>query len=452
MALVSKPHTFANGEIVSHTEHNENYDALFGVVNGGIDEDNLSPSIAIPNSALVEISPTIVGDFSADVFEYGSEADPGDTATPSLPTDLTQELGRVRRKLASLRGYSLSPQYTNSSGVATSAAWVEPRIVGHNLLPNPGFEVHTQGATSAPNGWTTLGTLTDCSIANPAHTGVGLEKRSLKIDPGASSSGIQCTVAGLKTGVKYLVGVAYSLTSGTINLVTTGGLASGNYRNLGLTDAVATTAGSFEVLQGVVKPTTTPGSIVVQIYGTTAAADFNLHYAWMYELQDGHPVEQPSLPVLTATDTTAANVPAAGWTGTGNTWRTETQTALSLTQYVPYPGYRLTYEVQFPFRSIDATDEAMLAYGAIQLNIDGGGASTVSGPVFYEGHAVSSNGTFGGTFSLRHIVDNPTPGSSYAFTFLVGVYDGADYAQMTAPPLVNSVQMEARARLIMEKL
>lgn len=447
---------WASGETITHTEHNNEWNTFLTDYNGGITNANISGSAAIANSKLVDIAMSKVLDLADDIATYSGTTTPGDTASPSLPTNLSEEMTRLRYRIAANRRYLTNVYYMNSSGTATAASWLEPSPVGPNLLPNPGFEVPLASSTSAPSGWTLVSTPSLLAIENPAFPTYGLEKRSLNITTNGANEGISVDVGGLKSGAKYLIGMAYTLTDngnptpGVLRLSTTNGLASGNYRNLVL-DTSTEAASTVVVVNGIVKAQTPAVTMTVSITATTAGADFNILEVWMYELSDGYPVDLPSIPTQTASVSTATSG-MTGWTGTGNAWRTDTLSGLSLTAYVPAAGYRLIYEVSVPIRSTNNSDEGLIAYGAIQRNVDGGGASTVVGPSFFEGHAVSSNGTFGHTFNMRYVLDNPTPGSSYAMTFLLGAYDAADYADVIAYPLVNTVQMAGNARLILERL
>jgi hypothetical protein len=112
----------------------------------------------------------------------------------------------------------------------------------------------------------------------------------------------------------------------------------------------------------------------------------------------------------------------------------------------------MTYEVSVPIQAANQSNEGIRVYGKIQLEIDGLGANTVSGPVLFDAHAITSDAEFGHTIVMRHVVENPTPGSSYAFTFVLGARDEADYADIIVAPIANGVQMVASSRLIVERI
>jgi hypothetical protein len=172
-------------------------------------------------------------------------------------------------------------------------------------------------------------------------------------------------------------------------------------------------------------------------------------------MADSTNIGLPHIPMQTATDITASTFPTT-WTGSAAAWQTDTLTSLSLTQYIPALGYRAVYEVAVPYADIDAADsrEGVRVYGAILLTIDGGATNVVAGPICQETRNQTGGNDFfsANTLRLRYAVENPTPGSSYAFAFRLGVYDDSDFEQVSVPPVIGTVQMEARATLTLERL
>ncbi len=451
--------TYIDGNYLPASELQADFDAIVNGINGNLDETNLHSSTQIPNSMLVDIAMSKVLDYADDIATYISTTSPGDTGTPSLPTTLVAEMVRLRHRLAALRGYSSTVYYMNSAAVPTAAGWFESPPMGRNLLPNPGFEIQSGAANSAPDGWTLVSTPSTVAIENPAHSSTGLEKRSLNIVTDGSNEGISVDVAGLKISTKYLIGMAYSITdngtvAGTVGLYTMNALASGDYRNLAIV-ASSENAGAVNIINGIVKSNATPSPITVSIYATNAGADFNIHSVWMYELSESYPDELPSIPTQTATDITAATLPTT-WTGSGNTWRTDSLTSLSLSQYIPFHGYRLTYEVSVPFADADAADdrEGCLVYGAILTGVDGGATSVVRGPICYrQQNDTADDDIFAaGTITMKYVLENPAPGYTYNFLFRLGVFDNSNYEQVSVPPLIESTQMEASATLTVERI
>ena len=61
MGLITKPNTFSSGATIVASEHNDNYDTLYNLVNGTIDNDNISASAAILGSKLNLASAGAIG-------------------------------------------------------------------------------------------------------------------------------------------------------------------------------------------------------------------------------------------------------------------------------------------------------------------------------------------------------------------------------------------------------
>lgn len=454
---------WAQDELITHTEHNDEWNTFLNDYNGGITNDNISGSAAIANSKLVDIEIDKVLEYSANISEFGTISSTGDTGTPTLPTDLKEEITALRGRIGYNRRYTTNVKYMNASAIATDAAWFEPPIVGPNLIPNPGFERHTSGTPNAPDGWTLTGTPSVVAIENPAFSGEGLEKRSLNIVTDADSEGIFVAVPGLKSGVKYLVGMAYTLTDngttpGVLALSTSNGLASGAYQNLNLTTSTEA-ASTVAVMQGIVKAKSPADTMSINIVATKSGADFNVIRVWMYELADGVPFDLPSIPTQTASSSTQTDYAP----GT-NAWAWGTHSALSLSQYIPFQGYRLIYEVTISYTSepftisagdsITAPNNDYSIFGfRVQLD-SGSGASTVAGPYVDASKNNGGNGAFGGIATLKYVVDNPTAGLTYAFTTDVGCYgqSSGTWSECRVNPLLEAVQSVSTARLIVEKL
>jgi hypothetical protein len=56
MALIVKPFTFSAGGTIFASDHNSNYDTVYNLVNGNIDNTNLSASAAIPDTMLNQLT------------------------------------------------------------------------------------------------------------------------------------------------------------------------------------------------------------------------------------------------------------------------------------------------------------------------------------------------------------------------------------------------------------
>lgn len=472
MGLISRIYTFVNGTSANATEVNAEFDTIHTAINGNLDNNNIAPSANIAASKLASIPMSQVLDYADSITDYSTTTDPGDTvsAALSLPATLAAEMERLRYRMGAMRKYIGNTYYTNAAGSPTAAAWFEPQIIGRNLLANPGFEQQSGGNDTAPDGWTLYSTPATLRLesAISGYSSLGGDKRSLAITTDGANEGIYQTVGGLKPSTKYLVGWAYAITDngttpGTVGIYTAGAIASGNnYTNLALTTSTQAST-TVVIRQGIVKSDASGSDITVRLYATESGADFNAISSWMYELSDGVPDELPAIPVKVASLTTPDTTVPASFVanpGSNGAFTFETYTSFSLSQYVPYAGYRMTYEVMLSFKA-NSGQQAVYSF-EIQEAINGGAAATVEGPYMYVSDDNGNTHESGQTLLMRWVRDNPTPGSTYAYTVKIGAFgNGANYIDMTLSPQlgdtggtinVDYIQTSSRARLMMERM
>ena len=451
--------SFAGGTIINDDEVDADFDTVYGLVNGNIDEDNIDPSAQIPNSSLVVIEPSYVNDHSDDAATYLTTTASGDSGTPgTLATTLEGEIERIRMRLKDNNSQTTGLKYIDTAGAIQTAGWVEPPRVGRNMLPNPGFELHSGGTPTAPDGWTLVGVPPTVAIAIAALPSAGVNKRSLRILADGASQGISKIVGGLKPGVKYMVGMAYTLTTGKVNLTTTNAIASGEYKEFSYQD---TSPGNpLEIVQGIVKADATATPITVSIVSSANLDDFNLYYVWFYELSGSAPHEIPHIPMQTATDSTELIYPVTASQPDAIEW--ETMTPLTLSQYVPHEGYRFTYEVTVCWLAEEIAGAPDVDWNDIchGLRVQIDGVTQGGEKIIYEDPAGASHLTFGYTMTLSAVVENPTPGATVVFTTDIGVYNdsGNNWAYAIANPLRPTIggdtpsQASSSARLTTERL
>lgn len=298
-----------------------------------------------------------------------------------------------------------------------------------------------------------------------AHDTYGGHKRSLRFT-GAVDAGISQTVQGLKAETKYLFGAAFFVTGGGLKLSTSGGLAASNaYQD---PSEVYSSAGTSVVIRNyVVKTDASATDIKVELLGSTSSNDINILGCWFHELNEAAPAQLPHIPTQTkSTSTEVTNIPTTPGSGTDwNTQWTDVST-LSLSQYIPSPGYRLIYDVQIAWATPESPDALLYFYG-FRLDMDDGSGSVVDGPVVISADEASNEVTASGTVTLTHIIDNPTPGVTYAFTPQVTAADpasGTGSAPRLHPAIVvteggtpqagsnSTLQTTSRARLRVEKI
>jgi hypothetical protein len=441
----------ATAGTVLAAELNTDFNTIVTEINGNLTAANISSSAAIPSSSLAEIDSANVSDHADTDGNYLLTTATGDSGSLSKPTSLEGEIERLRFQLASGKLTSTNLKYRDSAGTMQNASsWIEPPITGRNLLPNAGFEVHSAATPNAPDGWTLTGTPSTVAIENPAHTAIGLEKRSLNIVADAATEGIHVVLKGLKSSTKYLVGMVYVLANGKVSMTTTNGLGSGDYQNLNFID---TTASNLEVFQGIVKTTSAPADLTVSILSIDASDDFNIYYVWLYEMHAGYPDEHVHIPMQSATDSTELIYPTSPTAAGAIIWGAIAP--LSLSQYVPSEGYRFIYEVELCWIIEQVAGAPDTAFNFYQhgVRIQVGGTTSGGERIIYRSspllHAESH------FMTMKAIVENPEPGTTIAFTVDMGVYihgSGDDYGYAILNSLRNSEQGESHARLYTERI
>lgn len=463
MALVSKPYSFTAGTTINDNEVDDNFDTLYTLVNGNLNEANLSGSIQIPNSALAIIDPEYVDAHADTAAEFLTATTPGTTGGllggSSLPNKLADELERIRYRFLANNNL-VNTYFTDSSGVAQTAGWVEPQFTGPQLFTNNGFEVKTSAtAGDAPDGWTLEGTPTSLVITDPglATPLAGKEKKALRVTYRATANeGFKQTLTGLKASTKYLIGCTYARVSGSpeIMIVTTGGFGPGDYQNSNVSITPSGTAiGHF---QAIVATATTGADVVVKFINAPAAADVvDFYQVWAYEMKDSTNIGLPHIPMQTATSSTESDI----LSGASATWTTVS--ALTLSQYIPYSGYRLVYECNLTYAAkTEGTMPETCDSGArIQMDVAGGGYNTVQGPFTRRLVMDASGNSIRHSAHhdyMKHVVENPVAGSTYTFHAELGVYDdGGNAADLVVNPDFSSSgmgQSVSFARLYLERL
>lgn len=451
MGLISRIVTFVNGTTASATEVNAELDNILTTVNGNIDNANVSASAAIAATKVAEIPPARVLDHADTDSEYMTGSTPGTTAVLSRPSTLEGELERIRYRFQADKKF-LFVSYMDAAGVAQSLGWVEPSISGQNILPNNGFETKSSAvATDAPDAWTKVGTPDGLTIVTTAEVAFGANKRALLIDGrlAATGDGVSVTLKGLKSSTKYLIGMAYVRVGGTVRLTTSGGLSGVAYQNLSLTAAAGTSA---SYIQGVVSTNATPADLVVTLDCAANDTSYRVYQVWAFEMAERSGLEIPAIAMQTATYSTAndtlTNAGAGAWSN---------RSGLSLSQYIPFRGYRLTYEVTVCFKgtTIGGSGQSYEYAFRLQQTIDAGAAATVEGPYSCRIRNETANEFGGATVSLKYVIENPVPGSTYAFT--TDVYtegDGANEADTIIfnPTVGAALATQSQARLVVERI
>lgn len=286
---------------------------------------------------------TALDGYSDSATEQKSSADPGSGSSLSAASTGDEELQRLRyaveRLALGISGTTHAVRYDGSSNV--NLAWLDfPHRYG-NLLANPLFAIKTTGATAAPDGWSLVGTPTNCAQATAVVTeGAG---KVLNIVADASTEGISQTLSGLKAGRRYLVVARARANSGTARLSVTGADATSQFRTV----SVDTTSATFVPLSAVFQVDATPTECVVNLLAVANTDDVDFSRVAVYECSVDalYPVE--SVAVRTTFTTATANAFPSGSFGSAY---------LSTAVTVPGPGYKIRARARIDFQATSGTN------------------------------------------------------------------------------------------------
>lgn len=442
------------GNTLPAAELNADFDGIVTHINGQLDETNLRGATQIPSSMLETLSGTDIDDHASTTTEFLGSTNPGDSFSVTLPTDLTEEIESLRYRAKHDKRYGTNLKAWNSSGSTVNLGWTEPPIVGPNLILNGGLDSGSLTSGDAPDGWTEVGTIATSAIESVGASFVGgSDKRSLAFTGTNAGNGFSQTLTGLKGSTKYLLGVAYTRTSGGLAFSTTGGAGSGNYQNPTVTD---NSSSGYAFQNIVVETDSSATDLVFRILTSESGAnDNNVHSAWAYELSDGAPNELPHIArqevEISTEDTSHPSTFAADWQ---NNW--ETITEFSLSQYIPQPGYKISYAANVSFGM--TTSSIVEGNFAFRLKRDG---TVVDGPYIFSQNSSAGFATLFnacGVIPLRDTVSGATPGNTYDYTVEVTAHtDGAYDSRVRLHPRVtlgfgNTIQSSSKAWLEVERI
>lgn len=280
----------------------------------------------------------------------------------------------------------------------TSFVQVKP-LSTVNLLPNNLFGGQDSSSTSAPNGWALLGatTPTIAYVAKAAAEGAGLQLRTT--GSGATDEGVQTTVTGLKASTTYFLVARVSSAAGDT--------CSARFNTSGGTDVVATNAGTsaVEIITALATTDATPTGEIIELESNADGDICNWQSVALYEA--GSPYFVPQGGILTAVDSssTGAAVGATPYTVVG----------VESTIVVPGPNYY----IKVTAHSTMTCDESDNVDFSLMQSVNGGANAACA-----SGYFKSGTGTDSSTETLTCLVETPTPGSEYTYTWVYTAESG----------------------------
>jgi hypothetical protein len=205
---------------------NAEADLIVNLVNGNIDNANISSSAAITQGKIVDPEPSEVDGYSDTTTEMDDDESPGDYTTRTQATTLQKEIEQLRYKLAQSCGLQDAVR-VNGSG-AQDVGWLETCAGMHNLVNNDQF-INDFDNDNTPDGWTLVGGGT--ANNNDAATAQGFGK-VLAVGGSTTNDGASYTLDELRASTRYLVTWKGDCVLGTCDLSSTGALATGEWRNV----------------------------------------------------------------------------------------------------------------------------------------------------------------------------------------------------------------------------
>lgn len=295
--------------------------------------------------------------------------------------------------------------------VYESGAWQECSASGgaalsDNLVLNNSFERDDPSSTSVPTLWTEVSAPASYSYTDTdVSEGVGLEV-NITADS-SQADGISQTFSGLKINTPYFVVARVHTVTGTVHMNVAGCSVS--------LDITNTTTGSYETLSATCTTDGVPTNIVLAFLADVdATADaFAIDHVAFMELITPDNVPTPSSLVAYDENVTLTSADNLATTPGG-----APNPVASASVTVPGPGYQIIVQAEGNF--IPGVGGDTVA-GQINENIDGGGEVQVSASQRF-----NSQFFFQG-FSMSYALENPTPGSTYEYTFDMWAGDGNSF-------------------------
>lgn len=400
--------SWQDGDKLTHTDLNADFDTIYNDHNGSIDGTNVA---ANPSN---KIDPRAIDDTSDDEATQKTTLAPGDSSSQSLATDIEDEVQQLRY-VAERQALSLDAVRYDGSA-ATTIMWGD--LPARRLVFQDSFEgLFT--SSSLPDGWANVtGTPTVTNPTTDVSEGKGKAIKVVGDGAGGANQGIKRTFAGLKASTRYLIVVRAKVTAGdTFTLITTGGVSTGDFQNLAASHAT-TTSTSYATVAGVVATDSTPTDLVVQLVGSANTDEIFVDHFQLWECGASPAgADRPMRPVyVQATTAGTAITGATTDTGLDTNYQfvDDGTTNIDYTVTCPADGYYIKVTVHWNLRETTATAATASATVRLYEDIAGGGLSSVAEHFqLAETPSATTKSTFTG--SMVYIKNDPVPGSTYRY-------------------------------------
>jgi hypothetical protein len=198
--VVVKPYTFSNNTVASATEVNSDFDTLYTLANGNIDNANVKSAAGIVASKIA------AGTFAAGAYSFaGSTITNASLTSPTITTSPTA----AGATWANLGTVSAATSITTSALVATTAdinAGTFDGIVGGTTPAAGTFTtLNATGGGALTGTWTNLGTITTADINGGTWQGT--------IDGAWTAAGQTCANLGTVSAATSITGTTITATT-----------------------------------------------------------------------------------------------------------------------------------------------------------------------------------------------------------------------------------------------
>jgi hypothetical protein len=319
------------------------------------------------------------------VAEYNNTGGTANTTLTSTEANGSQTIGEGRCWIDS----NSVLWYHNSAGFVQSKP-----LSTRNLIPNNVFSGQDSSSTSAPaGGWTVLGatTPTIAYVAKAAGEGAGLALRTTA--SGAVNEGVQVILSGLRASATYYLAARVSSAAGDT--------CTARFNASGATDVTATNTGTGAVeIIGVLATTDgTPTAEIIELEADASGDICDWQSVALYEASTPHASPHGDVLVSVDSSTTGAAVGALPHTVSG----------VEVASVVPGSNYyiKVTGHGTISCGNGDSVDYEL------SQSINGGATTACA-----SGYFNSSGGEDSATPTLTCIVETPTVGSEYAYTWV----------------------------------
>lgn len=401
---------FADGVVIEASEFNCDFDAVFGKVDGQLDNDSIVAAAGIAISKLAQtaakLDADIVDDYSTNEAEQATVSDPGTSEGTefALAGNLQTEIAQLRFKIEQLTVGTSATLVASADGTDEDASWIDGPHRPGNLIYNGGFDVlHTLAIDADGDGWTRVvdgnddAPTTLAAIALVESEGNGDGNALQIIDTDDALSGVYQTLDGLKAETKYELIALVQDDVGKCGVRTVGA-------DTAEIELESDDEGGWQVLAGTFETDSTPANVAIQLLAIASSDNCSFKFVGVYEINTD---PLPRGGKVHCYDSTAATSDGLF------TNQAYVDATVSCAVTPPGPGYMITVRARITAENSESP-HGMLFY---RLREDCGAAVTVdAGTTDVEGEDGSNDDDDLASELMYWVNDSPVPGATCTYT------------------------------------